>query len=52
MKGNPVVTNFRRDVKFTAYLAAVLPNLKYYNYELLTDADRKEGRAKFRYSIN
>lgn len=50
LEGNPVVKNFREDVKFSSFIAAVLPNVKYYNYKFLTDAEREEGRTVFRYT--
>lgn len=48
LEGNPAVTNFCRPVPFPAYVAAILPKLKYYNYQRLTDDDRAESIKKFR----
>lgn len=45
LEGNPIAENAEKPLR--TYIAAVLPNLKYYNYTYLKDEEREKGRALF-----
>lgn len=48
LDGNPIVDNLDENVDFRLYIAAHLPNLKYYGYSIITAAEREQGRDVFK----
>ncbi|KAL5278736.1 LRRC48 family protein [Megaselia abdita] len=45
LEGNPIAENSEKPLR--VYIAAVLPNLKYYNYTYLKDEEREKGQEQF-----
>lgn len=48
IEGNPVIDKLDGNVDFRLYIAAYLPNLKYYNYSIISDLERENGRKLFK----
>lgn len=48
LEANPVSIGQEKGVPFRIYIAAFLPNLKYYNYIVISDEEREEGQKHFR----
>lgn len=46
MEENPVAKSIENP--FRIYIAAFLPDLKYYNYALITAPERLQGRQKYK----
>lgn len=51
LEGNPIAINGHNKSSFRIYIAAFLPNLKYYNYAYIQEKEREKGRNEFRYVI-
>lgn len=47
LEGNPIAQKPAKNTTFRAYVAAVLPHLKYYNYEYIYEEERQKGEAEF-----
>lgn len=45
LEGNSIAENAEKPLR--TYIAAVLPNLKYYNYTYLKDEEREKGLEQF-----
>lgn len=48
LDGNPIVGNLDGNVDFRLFIAAHLPDLKYYGYSIITAAEREQGREIFK----
>lgn len=48
LDGNPIVNNPAGNVDFRLFIAAHLPDLKYYGYSIITTAEREQGREAFK----
>lgn len=48
LDGNPIVDNLDGNVDFRLYIAAHLPDLKYYGYSIITSTEREKGREVFK----
>ena len=48
LEGNPIAEKCEKGVPFRLYVGAFLPHIKYYNYRLVTDVERQEGRECFK----
>lgn len=48
LEANPISVGEEKGVPFRIYVAAFLPNLKYYNYIVLSDEEREQGCRHFR----
>lgn len=45
MEGNPIAEDAEKPLR--TYIAAVLPNLKYYNYAYIKNEEREKGNEQF-----
>lgn len=48
LDGNPIVDHLDGNVDFRLFIAAHLPDLKYYGYSIITAAEREHGREIFK----
>lgn len=48
LEGNPISQRMIKDSTFRTYIAAFLPNLKYYNYKFIHDEERHVGVENFK----
>lgn len=44
LHGNPICDEYNNDGNFRLYVAAYLPNLKYYDYRVISNEERNKGR--------
>lgn len=49
LEGNPIANRPAKQTTFRAYVAAILPHLKYYNYEYIYEDEREKGQNEFSY---
>lgn len=49
MEGNPIAIALNRATSFRIYVAAILPNLKYYNYMYISKEERHQGSEVYKY---
>lgn len=47
LEGNPIAKRPAKNTTFRIYVAAILPHLKYYNYEYIYDEEREKGKLEF-----
>lgn len=50
LEGNPIAENAEKPLRI--YIAAVLPNLKYYSYTYLKDEEREKGQEMFAWVLS
>lgn len=51
LDGNPICDKLTDNIDFRLYVAAYLPKLKYYGYQVITNAERDEGREIYKYVV-
>lgn len=49
LEGNPICDKLTDNIDFRLYIAAYLPKLKYYGYQVITNAERDKGREIYKY---